>query len=341
MSDTIIKADRGFLPRAEALRGLAALSVLAFHATSLVFDLVTTGLAPVVVFFVLSGFVLSKSLDRGPIISTFLRHRAFRLLPAAIVTVGLMTFLYWQFGFYTGFLPSFDPLNVVLNALLVRSDINGPMWSLTVEVAAIPVILLCHRAFQTAGYLPLAVLAFILFGLSFWGPYVHLLGGVTNLAPLYSFVFGVMAYFYRSAQQPNAVSGRAAQIIEAAALLLIFVAGCRKQTGYTILAETISASALLVVVASTNHPTLLGKLLDTTAIRFLGRISYSFYLLHMIGLSVALRTLPAMPDLPYALALFLFGAIVTIPMAWLMWRWVEVPFIELGKSRQFQRYKSA
>jgi hypothetical protein len=51
-----------------------------------------------------------------------------------------LTFLYWQFGFYQGFMPSFEPLNVVLNVLLIRSDINDPMWSLTIELAAIPVI---------------------------------------------------------------------------------------------------------------------------------------------------------------------------------------------------------
>jgi len=313
---------------------------VAFHAASQGFDLVATGMAPVVVFFVLSGFVLSKSLARDSTASTFLRHRAFRLLPAAILTVGLMTVLYWQFGFFTGFLPSYDPVNVVLNALLIRSDINGPMWSLTVEVAAIPVILLCHHTFRIYGYAPLALLVLVLFALSFWGVYVHALGGVTNLAPLYSFVVGVMAYSYRISHQPEDMSVRGLQAIELGALLVIGFAACRKQTAYTILLETASAATLLIFIASTKAPTLFGKLLDLSPVRFLGRISYSFYLLHLLGLSAALGIVPKLPDLPYALALFAVGAIVTIPMAWLMWRCVEVPFIQLGKGRRFTGYES-
>lgn len=331
--------EAGFLPRAEALRGLAALSVLAYHSASQVYDLIATGLAPVVVFFVLSGFVLSKALDRNRVISTFLRHRAFRLLPAAALTVLLMSALYWQFGFYTGYLPSYDPVNILLNALLLRSDINGPMWSLTVEAAAIPLILICHRLFHAFGYPPLAILTTFLFALSFWGAYVHLLGGVTNLAPLYSFVFGMMAHFYRSSRDLK--EQRFSQAIELGALFLIVFAGCRKQTGYTIFAETVSATALLIFTASTTGSTIFGRVLDMGFVRFLGRISYSFYLLHLLGLSIALRVLPQMTSLSYAVSLFVVSAGATIPMAWVMWRFVEVPFIQFGRRSRATKYESA
>jgi len=320
-----------FLPRAEALRGLAALAVLGFHATSTGYDLIATGLAPVVVFFVLSGFLLSKSLDHNPDVIRFLRHRAFRLLPAAIAAVTLLTGLYWQFGFYL-YLPNFEPFNLVLNALLLCSDINPPMWSLTVEVAAIPVILASHRLFRAQGYLPLACLAVVLFGLSFWGAYVHALGYFTNLAPLYSFVVGMLGYFYSRALQERFISRRLTQIIELAALALICVAALRKQTAYTILAETISATVLLVLVASTTRRTVLGALLDTEIIKFFGRISYSFFLLHMIGVGLAVRMLPVLPSLLYVILVFAIAVVVTTPIAWLFWRYIEVPFIRFGKE---------
>jgi peptidoglycan/LPS O-acetylase OafA/YrhL len=321
-----------FLPRAEALRGLAAFAVLGFHAAGAGFDIVATGMAPVVVFFVLSGFLLGRSLDHNADVLRFLRHRAFRLFPAAIATVALLTFLYRQFDFYPGFMPNIEPLNLVLNAFLIRSDINGVMWSLTVELAAIPVILISHRMFCTYGPVPLICLALLLYGLSFWGAYVHALGGITNLAPLYSFVVGMLGYFYATAIQRRFNSPRVTQAVEAAALALIFVAGLRKQTAHTILAETMSATVLLVMVASTNRITVLGSLLDTGIARFLGRISYSFFLLHVIGLLVALRLLPVLPPLPYVLLTFAVAAVVTVPMAWLLWRYVEVPFIHLGKQ---------
>src|SRR3569623_1645697 len=122
-----MRGNSAFLPRLEAMRGYAAVSVLAFHACMLSWDMVATGMAPVVVFFVLSGFLLARSLDRDPDPITFVRLRLFRLLPAAIATVFQLTLAYQSFGFYVGFLPSFAPLNVVLNALLIKSDINSVM----------------------------------------------------------------------------------------------------------------------------------------------------------------------------------------------------------------------
>jgi exopolysaccharide production protein ExoZ len=66
-----IKKDRlAFLPRLEALRGIAAVTVVGYHAGN---DEVVTRMAPVVLFFVLSGFVLARSLERDSTPSTFLR----------------------------------------------------------------------------------------------------------------------------------------------------------------------------------------------------------------------------------------------------------------------------
>lgn len=183
---------RSFLPRLEAMRGYAAVSVLAFHACMLSWSMIAGGMAPVVVFFVLSGFLLGRSLERDPDPVTFIRHRLFRLLPAAIVTVLLLTLAYRIFGFYVGYLPSFEPLNVILNALLIKSDINGVMWSLTVESVAVPVILLAHALLGSRGRGAAWILVVVLIAISSWGPYVHLLGGFTNLSPLYAFIVGLL-----------------------------------------------------------------------------------------------------------------------------------------------------
>jgi peptidoglycan/LPS O-acetylase OafA/YrhL len=44
----------------------------------------------------------------------FFRNRLFRLFPAAMAVVVLLTLLHWQFGWFIGYEASFDPLNVVL-----------------------------------------------------------------------------------------------------------------------------------------------------------------------------------------------------------------------------------
>ena len=143
-----------FLPRIESLRGIAALAVVGYHVNgqwselpaygrfdSFVSRLIaasSNGTGAVVTFFVLSGFVLARSLDANSDPVRFFRSRLFRLFPAAIAVVALLTLLHWQFGLFVGYEASFDPLSVLLNLLLIRSDINGVMWSMTVECAATP-----------------------------------------------------------------------------------------------------------------------------------------------------------------------------------------------------------
>ena len=114
-------------------------------------------------------------------------------------TVTLLTVLHWQFGFYVGEEASFDALNVVLNLLMIKSDINRVMWSMTVECVATPLILLSVLVFHKHGERPLWILITVLVILSPIGQYAHLLGGYTTLAPLYAFVVGVLIHF-RGAQ---------------------------------------------------------------------------------------------------------------------------------------------
>jgi exopolysaccharide production protein ExoZ len=311
-----------FIPELEALRGLAAVSVLAFHAFDMRNETAVTGLAPVVLFFVLSGFVLARSLENNPNARDFFVGRVFRLLPAAAACVLLLTMLHWAFDFYVGFLASFDPVNVFLNALMIRSDINGVMWSMTVECFASPLVVLAFFAYRWRGAPPLIIACVMLFGMSFWGGYVHLLGGVTNLAPLYSFVLGVFFHFL-------CLDGRRPGALPATAAVAVFViCALRKQTAPLILAEALSSGVLILSIAA-NPGSRVFDLLRLRPIGLLGQISYSFYLLHPIGLSLANRM-----SGDSSLTLFLFGLSFTLPMAWALWRFVERPFVALRKSRQ-------
>lgn len=315
-------AKDDFIPRLEALRGCAAIAVVGFHAYAMRNETFVTGMAPVVMFFVLSGFVLARSLERDPNPRRYLRNRIFRLLPASAASVLLFTVLYKNFGFYVGFEPSFDWVNVLLNALMIRSDINGVMWSLTIECLATPLILASFLTYKSYGPRPLVALCAILFAISSWGPYVHLLGGYTNLAPLYAFVVGVLLHF-----APRPKQALQFLVVGSFVSLVMFLAcGLRKQTALTILGEVISSAAIIYLVAISDG-TKFFAVLDTAPTRLVGRISYSFYLLHMIGLSLA-GTL-----FNNSLLLFFAALVLTIPMASVSWLLVERPFIALGKKR--------
>jgi peptidoglycan/LPS O-acetylase OafA/YrhL len=296
---------------------------------------ISNGVGAVVAFFVLSGFVLARSLERNPDPARYFRNRLFRLFPAAIAVVGLLTALQYLFGIHVGFKGSFDPINVVLNMLMIKSDINSPMWSMTVECFATPLILLSVLLFQRYGALPLPAMIAIMFGLSFWGPYVHALGGATNLAALYAFVAGVLVHCY--GERIAAVTGpRRAGLVALVAILMFCICGSKKQTAPILMLECLSAATFVALVVWQPASKVFNPL-DFKLVRFYGRISYSLYLLHMLGVSFAFRLFDASslgysgPSAFAVSVLTTFASVLLVtPLAYLTWRFIEVPFIALG-----------
>jgi exopolysaccharide production protein ExoZ len=327
MTQPVTKLE--FLPRLESLRGLAALWVVAFHSFNQFIDTAVTGIAPVVLFFALSGFVLARSLSNNPDLLTFFRHRIFRLFPAGIAVVLLLAALHAAFGLFLSQEASFSWANIVLNALMIKHDINGSMWSMTVECAATPLIFLsfwmCVR-FGPGSVIPLSL---VLFALSFYGPYAHVLGGIANIASIYAFVFGVWMHFegrrFVVAIQPYGTA------IALGALAVLLFCGHRKQTAIMFLLEAASSAALVGLVAFESGSRLF-RCLDIHWVEFYGKISYSFYLLHMIGIWVVIRviSLDGWPILAGVIVTTL-ATILTTPLAWLSWRFIERPCVRLGR----------
>ncbi len=341
-----------FLPRLESLRGIATLVVVGCHVVAQLssspaygwFDgyayrllgALSNGTGAVVAFFVLSGFVLARSLERNSDPVRFFRNRLFRLFPAAFTVVTLLTVLHWQFRFFVGYEASFDPSDIILNLLMIRSDINGVMWSMTVECAATPLIRLSVWLFLKHGARPLWIMVVVLVALSSWGPYVHLLGGFTNLAPLYAFVVGVLLHF-RGDLIATLIGTRLTNVAAIAATVIFCFCGTRTQSALVLLLECLSTSTLIVLIVW--HPgAALFKPLDFKLVRFYGRISYSFYLLHLLGISFAFRVFD-----PFAIYAFgvplsittvlatLASILLTTPLAYLAWRFVETPAIKFGR----------
>jgi exopolysaccharide production protein ExoZ len=342
-----------FLPRIESLRGIAALTVVGGHVgdqlsalppygwfdgfASRLIAAFSNATGAVVTFFVLSGFVLARSLDTNPDPMRFFRNRLFRLFPAAIAVVVLLTVLHWRFGLFVGYEASFDPFNVILNLLMIRSDIDGVMWSMTVECAATPLILLSVWLCRKHGGSLLWGLIALLFSLSFWGPYVHLLGGFTNLAAFYAFVVGVLIHFY-GARRALVAGPRLATAAAFVAIGVFVLCGASKQTAPIMALECLSASILIILIAGRQDMALFIAL-DYKVVRFYGRISYSFYLLHPLGILFAFRAIDPVTlhawGIPLSLTIIfttLTAVVFTTPAAWLTWRFVEMPAISAGRN---------
>lgn len=337
--------QREFIPRLESLRGVAAVLVGVYHCACMFLPFPNSGayrpifgfangLGCVVVFFVISGYVLTRSLDNsaGPHWWKFMRNRAFRLLPAAIVVVGLLTFLHERYGFYVGFEASFTPLNVLLNMLLLKSDINGVMWSLTVELAATPLIFVSVLAYRRWGRRPLLLAVLILFAMSFVGQYRDMIGA--NLAPLYAFLVGVLVHF----EGPRLVRGMSSKFgtgIAIAGTVLFLVAGMLKQdSGFMVLLDCLGGGMLVVAISQFQNLAIL-RPLDWPVARLYGRISYSYYLLHMIFISLVLMIggtlLKDLSPLGTAAALSLVTMLATALPAFVLYLAVEIPGIAIGR----------
>ena len=341
-------AKQQFLPRLESVRGIAALTVVSHHvsgqfseATATGFDaislqtlrLFSNGTGAVVAFFVLSGFVLARSLEANPDPIRYFRNRFFRLFPTAVAVVALFSVLHLLFGVYVGYEGDFSPINVLLNMLMIRTDINAVMWSLKVECFATPLIIFCAWLVRRNEAPWLWAIVAALFGLSFVGQYRDALGDASNLSPLYAFVVGVLANHH--GKRAVDISSTLALAITLLSIVAFCYCGTRNQSGIVLAIECAAAASVVVIVAW--HSLMIFNLLDFSVVRLYGRISYSFYLLHMLGILVANRIAGGVglsdisPTVSQVITTVAAVAIAT-PAAYLSWRFIEIPFIAFGRK---------
>jgi peptidoglycan/LPS O-acetylase OafA/YrhL len=359
-----------FFPRLEALRGLAALVVVADHAwqspwndpsggtrsfirstaegvyggwTTLALSIFGNGLAAVNLFFVISGFVLLQSLVRGPASTTtntvrFVIARLFRIYPAAIATIGIFLLVFYSTDLTISSPAAYAPLSLLRNALLIDFSINGVMWTLKLEVIAIPLFIIGFLLFRYRGISALAALLatlLILATVKLWSDLVDTPFGL-QLLPF--FAVGMIVY----------AIGRKGSVRYSPpiAMLLVIVgmAGMLSSESlprFGVRAHHIEmvCDGFVVGLLAFGNLGVLGKIFDHAIIRFYGRISYSFYLVNPLTLLVCWHIPGALgkvmqmhiPGAIVALMLFVISVVVTTPIAWLMHKYVERPGMATGR----------
>ncbi|KRR23881.1 hypothetical protein CQ14_22910 [Bradyrhizobium lablabi] len=336
------------------MRGIAALTVALMHVSSSFVELpgrsvldkaglfavqaLSNGYGAVVAFFVISGFVLARSLDRNFDIVRFVIARVFRLYPAAIATVATFAAVHYCFGFSVYPKASFAPLNVLANMLMLRVDIDLVMWSMKAEVAATPLIILCAWLFRRYGMGTVIAVAVALFALAFVGQFAKSIGDDTNLAPIFAFPVGILVHF--KGRDVAAKLTPAAVALCAVASVAVFCA-CAffKPSGtWTLLVQCLSAATLVMLIAWRAEATTFAPL-DLAVVRLYGRISYSFYLLHPLALWGANRLMvysiaqfDSVPVTVIVIAAFVLSVVFITPLAWLSWRFVELPAMNRLRS---------
>jgi peptidoglycan/LPS O-acetylase OafA/YrhL len=348
-----------FEPRLESLRGIAALIVAAHHGMmtfisgtgdrpvilSSIFDvlwvrLTNPGLA-VLFFFVLSGYVLGQSLTRDGDYWRFMIRRAFRILPAFVVSVlfayACVTLVRMETPpadltefFKRPFWPM-PTIGQLFENLFLRSVwINGPTWSIKWEIVGsiwLPGLVYLHT--KTPEKLQIALFLCASAFISF----VHI--RATNYVLL-----NIVQYFYAGFFLPPLISRWMPD--NWLFRLTTFVLGYWMvlQIGATnagdfaaICPGSIGASMMIGAVLSSRD---FLNWLRLPPLRFLGRVSYSFYLFHwpMFYLTaMAFLTIGALPRGELGNWIICMVSIVSaLAVSAASYRWIELPFNRAGHA---------
>jgi peptidoglycan/LPS O-acetylase OafA/YrhL len=230
----------------DGLRGLAALSVLAYHAWMYSRSVPTAGgrvtasdtilhelRIGLVLFFVLSGYLLYRPWAEGrpPRIERYALARALRIVPAYLVALAGAVLLLWPIGDAAGVrLPPADQLPLFLVFAQNFSDdtvmrLDPPMWTLAVEVSFYAILpLLGAAALRLRGgrlLVPLALLgAGVAYNLWLAGMTVVTQPAAKSLPAMAPyFAFGMLAAVVLATWRPGA-GARVALLAGGAALVL-------------------------------------------------------------------------------------------------------------------------
>jgi peptidoglycan/LPS O-acetylase OafA/YrhL len=344
-----------FDARLESLRGIAALGVAWTHANMVfvlepgtsnpvlgtirawLFQSLPAGGA-VVLFYALSGYVLGLALTRDGNYVRFATRRLFRIFPALWVAVTL-TFLLQSFTaaglsreefhpwFQNIFLNGPTWADLARNLVLAKANIDPVIWTLIPEVVcslALPGLVFLH--FRTNFVGRLALLGF----LAMWGHHA----GDSSIQFAASFYAG---FLLPSAAIAILADRPVAAILVVFAGWFVLCVGNAYGVPYTPpMRESCTVGAAMVISGLVAAPRSL-VWLTWRPVRFLGRISFSFYLLHLPALytlAVVAAHWPAIrPETQDGGFVFAVASIgVAIAAAAVCHRYAEKPAIAAGRK---------
>ncbi|MGH7820012.1 MAG: acyltransferase family protein, partial [Candidatus Binatia bacterium] len=265
--------------------------------------------AAVVLFFVLSGFVLTRSLDRcqghaGGKFAGYACRRALRILPVAIVTALPYALIAPEAA-----------ARIVGAMFLFDYSLNGPIWSLQVEIVGSLFVFALSACGLVRLWLATAAATWLACSQS-----SHFF--------LFMPAFALGALVSRS----EAAFWRSPRLLAAAVASLLLVRPLFGVSLVSIAGETVGAAAIVGCVGRQEFGWLRRR-----PIQLLGSVSYPFYLLHGACLYVAIwtaRFFGVIDHWPQITLVWLYAAIslpIAIPAAWAVHVAVELPGIAAGR----------
>jgi len=328
------------LPALTGVRALAALWVAALHFTrfdnrfydvGVANELVRAGGLGVTVFFVLSGFIMThvyRSKFRSNLSFSswgdFLQNRVARLYPVHVVSA-LTMLAFAMVGWRYGFVPhgaSFTPLSMLANATMTQvwfhgvGSMNGVSWSISAEWFAYLLFPIVYFSLWKIGKSWPWIVAVLAVGACHLA---HTHGAVVRISA--EFPLGMVAYELQVRKQRAGFGKNAGTLIVLTYLIGLYYIS---YSYYAVATSLTSALLFSALVAPTD---IFGKLLSTKVMVYLGEISYSIYMWHMVvwiflrrGLGVVLHV-----QVGPRLWLIALGLLLTLAVSSLSYHFVEEP----------------
>lgn len=330
----------------DGLRGIAAVLVLIGHAAEQYnqlypigwldrcLDYIGLGRIGVIAFFVLSGFVIPFSFERGKSAIGFAIKRIFRLYPAFLISLALMTALLATIGNA----PSISDLlanATMAPALFGKSAVIGIYWTLLIEMIF---YVICIMLFIT-GLLNkpwTAILLSFIFGiLAILSSLLNFMYNDRNFHP--GFIGYISIIFLGTVLRASWIEGdnlsrKAAPFVVSFIFIMIAFVGA---FGY-------GPGRMPVRPVADLLGTYLGIMLFIGALAFsymfcgsistwLGKISYSLYLLHTIAILLMVVIAREIESVLGQVALIALALPISLLLAHFNFKWVEKPMIRLGQ----------
>jgi len=315
------------------------LQATASHSSSYIFDnillVLSNGHYGVDLFFMLSGFLIARMVSKKSFrYGNFIFKRFCRIYPAFLVSLFIYTAYYvFVFGY------DFWPGKFVGNLFLLNGvpGLNFPpynfvTWSLWYEL------------FFYIFY-PATIIILIKSGLRHWF-WAVILGGIAILVIEYLFnvhvirfvyfYFGVILAFLPREQTINILK-RIPSYIVGIVLIASIISLSYNKIPYSIFLLLFGSSAMIVIYKSLYIESTLMKFFSIFWFRWLGNISYSFYLFHPLTIWMCFAIFSPIGEIHLVTAYILMCFIcllTTIVIATTVFYYIEKPYFIFTKNKK-------
>ncbi len=285
-------------------------------------SVVALGRGGVTLFFLLSGYLIFKSVEAepGPV---FALRRFFKVMPSywlnilVILALDLALTTFPHMGW-----ASYAADAAVLTDILGTAPVSGVFWTLFVEIKFYFFILLQYALLGRRFSLVVVVGLLVIEG-AVWLWRGH---GSTTLAYFPVFYIGIELALAESAQWSRVHILRVVGLTAVLAASLVLFLDRLKWASAGYLIASVCLFMAFTGWRARNRPLI-----------FLGVTSYSTYLYHSLVMTWVFETFPSMRSTPLGFFVLVGTMALAVAVGAVMYRLVEVPMVRLGRRLESSR----